>query len=143
MVFRGTFRYSLDNRGRIPIPARFRASFGNDVVLVENRDGCVEVFSAAAYEKDAEFLLNQRPTRRKVRLLWRGYFGNSFDAEIDGQGRILLPPHLRQHGDLDGQVVIVGCGEYLEIWNPQRWAAQQEEINARYDADLESMEERP
>jgi MraZ protein len=143
MVFRGSSRYSLDNRGRIPLPARFRSSFGDGVVLVENRDGCVEVHDAAAYEKRAEFLLSQRPTREKVRLLWRGYFGNSFDAEIDGQGRILLPPDVRQHGDLNGQVVVVGCGGYLEIWNPQRWAAQQEKINARYDADMESMEERP
>ncbi|MGD0114656.1 MAG: division/cell wall cluster transcriptional repressor MraZ [Dehalococcoidia bacterium] len=143
MVFRGTFKYSLDNRGRIPLPARFRASFGNGVVLVENREGCVQVYSADAYEKEAEFLLNQPPNRRKVRLLRRGFFANSFDADIDGQGRILLPPHLRQHGDLNGQVVVVGCGGYLEIWSPQRWAAQQQEIDARYDADLESMEERP
>jgi MraZ protein len=143
MVFRGTFEYSVDNRGRIPIPARFRASFGNGVVLVESQDGCVEVYSADAYEKEAEFLISQRPTRKKVRRLRRGFFSRSLDVELDGQGRILLPPRLRQRGDLNGQVLIVGRGECLEIWNPRRWAAEEEEIDERYEADLESMEERP
>jgi MraZ protein len=143
MVFRGTFEYSLDNRGRIPIPARYRASFGTGAVLVESQDGCVEVYTSEAYEKEAEFLITQRPTRKKARRLRRGFFGRSLDAELDGQGRILLPPRLRQHGDLDGPVLIVGRGECLELWNPQRWGVEQKEIDEKYEADLESVEESP
>jgi len=142
MVFRGTFEYTLDNRGRIPIPARYRATFNGGAVLVESQDGCVEVYSADAYEREAEFLINQRPTRRKARRLRRGFFGRSFDVDLDGQGRILLPPRLRQHGDLNGSVLIVGSGECLEIWNLQRWSAEEADIDERYEADLESMEER-
>jgi len=143
MVFRGTFEYTLDNRGRIPIPARYRGVFNGGVVLVESQDGCVEVYTAEAYEKEAAFLINQRPTRKKSRRLRRGFFGRSFDVDLDGQGRILLPPRLRQHGDLNGAVLIVGRGECLEIWNPQRWAGEEEDIDEKYESDLESLEERP
>ncbi len=141
MVFRGTFEYSLDNRGRIPIPARYRASFTTGAILVESQDGCVEVYTSEEYERQAEYRTTQRPTRKKARRLRRGFFGRSLDVELDRQGRVLLPPRLRQHGDLDGAVLIVGVGECLEIWNPKRWGAEQKEIDERYETDLETMEE--
>jgi MraZ protein len=142
MVFRGTFEYTVDNRGRIPIPARYRAIFNEGVVLVDAADGCVEVYPPAAYEQQAGFLIELRPTQKKARLLRRGFFGRSFDGELDGQGRVLLPPRLRQRADLNGGVLIVGRGECLEIWNPKRWAAHENEIDESYEAGLESMEER-
>jgi MraZ protein len=143
MAFRGTFEYSLDNRGRIPVPARFRASFAGGTVLVASQDGCVELYSAESYDKQSEFLTSLKPTRKKARRLRRGFFGRSFDVDLDGQGRVLLPPRLRQHGDLNGPVLIVGRGECLEIWNPKRWAAEEEQVEAEYEVDMESMEERP
>jgi MraZ protein len=143
MAFRGTFEYTIDNRGRIPIPARYRGAFSNGAVLVESQDGCVEVYTTEAYESEGQFLTRQRPTRKKARRLRRGFFGRSLDVDLDGQGRVLLPPRLRQHGDLNGTVLIVGRGECLEIWNPQRWAAEEEEVIQEYEGDLESVEERP
>jgi transcriptional regulator MraZ len=143
MVFRGTFEYTIDNRGRIPIPARYRATFSNGAVLTKSQDGCVEVYTADSFEGEAEFLLRQRATRKKARRIRRGFFGGSLDVDLDGQGRILLPPWLRQHGNLNGSVLVVGRGECLEIWNPERWAAEQEEVEKEYEVDLESMEERP
>jgi len=143
MFLRGTFEYTIDNRGRIPIPARYRAEFSKGAVLAEGREGSVEVYTTDSYEGEAEFLLRQRATRKKVRRLQRGFFANSLDVELDGQGRVLLPTWLRQHGDLNGQVLVVGRGECLEIWNPKRWAAEQEAIEQEYEVDLESMEERP
>jgi len=143
MFLRGTFEYTIDNRGRIPIPARYRAEFSKGAVLAEGREGCVEVYTTSSYEGEAEFLLQQRATRKKARRLRRGFFGGSLDVELDGQGRILLPTWLRQHGDLNGSVLVVGRGECLEIWNPERWAAEQEAVAQEYEVDLESMEERP
>jgi len=143
MAFRGTFEYSLDNRGRIPIPARYRASFGNRATLVQSQDGCVEVYTAEAYEKEAELFITQRATRKKARRIRRGFFGRSLDVDLDAQGRILLSPRLRQHGDLKGPVLIVGRGECLELWNPERWSADEEEIDEKYETDLESVEESP
>ncbi|MCJ7490607.1 MAG: cell division/cell wall cluster transcriptional repressor MraZ [Dehalococcoidia bacterium] len=143
MAFRGEFEYSLDNRGRIPIPARYRASFGSRATLVQSQDGCVEVYTVEAYEKEAEFLITQRPVRRKARRRRRRFFGHSFDVDLDGQGRILLSPKLREHGDLQGPVIIVGRGECLEIWNPQRWDAEESEMDEEYESDAESTEEGP
>lgn len=143
MVFRGTFEYSIDGRGRIPIPARFRTPFWNGAVLVKGHDGCVEVYTAEAYEKEAESFIAQRPARQMSRRLQRGFFGRSLDVELDGQGRILLPPLLRQHGSLEGSVLIVGRGECLELWNPNRWEAEEKEIDAAYEAVDKATEEGP
>jgi MraZ protein len=143
MVFRGTFEYTLDDRGRIPIPARYRPAFVKGVVLADGRDGCIEVYTSESYEEEAEFLLKQRPTRKKSRRLRRGFFGRSWDVEVDGQGRILLPARLRQRAGLDGAVLMIGRGECLEIWNTQRWSEEEQAIDEEYEINLESMEERP
>lgn len=143
MVFRGTFEYTLDDRGRIPIPARYRPSFARGAVLAESQDGCIEVYTAESYEEEAEFLLKQRPTRKKARRLRRGFFGRSWDVELDGQGRILLPPRMRQRAGLEGSVLMVGRGECLEIWDGRRWEEEEQAVDAEYEVTRESMEERP
>jgi len=61
---------------------------------------------------------------------------------LDRQGRILVPPFLRQHADLSGTVLMVGRGECLEIWNPKRWEAEEALVDQEYEAALESMEDR-
>jgi MraZ protein len=142
MFFRGTFEYTLDDRGRIPIPARYRPAFATGAVLAQSSDGCVGVYTAESYEEEAGFLLKQRPTRKKSRRLRRGFFARSWDVELDGQGRILLPPRLRQRAALNGPVLIVGRGECLEIWSAQRWAEEEEAVEEEYEVTLESMEER-
>lgn len=123
MGFQGHSEYSLDNRGRIPIPARYRASFGSRAVLVQGQDGCVEVYTLEAYQKASEFVTAEPPTTAKGRRLRRIFFGHSFEVDLDGQGRILLPLKLREHGDLRGPVTIVGRGECLDLWNPERYDA--------------------
>jgi len=141
MAFQGEFEYSLDNRGRIPIPARYRASFGSRATLVQSQDGCVEVYTIEAYQKVSEFVTAQRPTNKKARRMRRRFFGHSFDVDLDGQGRILVPPKLREHGELSGPVTVVGCGEHLELWNPERWNAEEDEIDDEEKKSEESENE--
>lgn len=139
MSFRGEFEYSLDNRGRIPVPARYRASFGSRATLVQSQDGCVELYTVEAYEKASEFVIAQQPTRKKARRMRRRFFGHSYDVDLDRQGRILLPPKLREHGDLQGPVVVIGSGECLELWNPERYRIEEKDM----EEEAESMEEGP
>jgi MraZ protein len=143
MAFRGTYEYTIDDRGRLPIPARYRNVFASGLVLVEADDGCVELYTVEGYDEWAEFITRQPAHRRKSRRLRRGFFGRSMDAEMDRQGRVLLPPRLRQHGDLNGAVIVVGRGECLEVWNPARWEAEGALVKDEYGAALESLEERP
>lgn len=141
MTFQGEFEYSIDNRGRIPIPARYRASFGSRAILVQGRDACVEVYTIEAYQKASEFVTAQRPTTKKGRRMRRRFFGHSFDVDLDGQGRILVPPKLREHGDFRGPVTIVGCGEWLELWNPDHWSDEEDEGDEEEKKSAESESE--
>lgn len=143
MAFRGTYEYTIDDRGRVPLPARYREAFAAGVVLVEAEDGCVELYTATGYEEEAAFLTSQRAHRKKSRRLRRGFFARSMDADMDRQGRVLLPPRFRQHGDLNGAVIVVGRGECLEVWNPARWEAERALVDQEFGAALESLEERP
>ena len=137
MTFQGEFEYNLDHRGRIPIPARYRASFGSRAILVQGQDSCVEVYTIEAYQKASEFVTALRPTTKKARRMRRRFFGHSFDVDLDGQGRILLPPKLREHGDLHGSVTVVGRGECLELWNPERWNAEETEMDKGSENETE------
>ena len=143
MVFRGTYEYAIDARGRLPIPARYREAFEGGLVLVQSPDGCIDVYTPSGYDAWASFLTRDKPNRQRSRRLRRGFFGRSIDVELDKQGRILVPTFLRQHADLSSSVLMVGRNECLEIWDPQRWEAEQALIDEEYEAALESMEERP
>ena len=142
MVFRGTYEYAIDARGRLPLPARFRDAFAEGVVLVHSPDGCIDVYTPSEYDAWAGFLTQQRANRQRARRLRRGFFGRSYDVDLDRQGRILVPPLLRQYADLSGTVLVVGRGECLEIWNPRRWEAEAALVDEEQDATLESMEVR-
>jgi MraZ protein len=142
MVFRGTYEYAIDGRGRLPIPARYRDAFADGVILVQGPEGCVEVYTPSGYEAWANFLTKERPNRQRGRRLRRGFFGRSMDAELDRQGRLLVPPLLRQHAGLSGTVLMVGRNECLEIWNRDRWEAEEALVDEAYEAALETLEER-
>jgi MraZ protein len=137
MTFQGEFEYSIDHRGRIPIPARYRASFGTRATLVQGEEGSVEVYTIEAYQKASAFVTAEPPTTKKGRRMRRRFFGHSFDVDLDGQGRILLPSKLREHGDLRGPVTIVGRGECLELWNPERYDAEEDDMRKESENETE------
>lgn len=142
MDFRGTYDYAIDARGRLPIPARYRDTFQEGAVLVQSPDGCIDVYTSSGYDAWASFLTREKPNRQRRRRLRRGFFGRSIDIDLDGQGRILVPTFLRQHADLSSTVIMVGRGECLEMWSPERWEAEQALIDEEYEAALEAMEDR-
>lgn len=140
MTFRGCYDYAIDDRGRVPLPPRYRDAFRDGVVLVQGREGCVEVYTIQDYEKEAQFYTSKAASELHGRRLRRGFFARSWDGELDRQGRLLIPQPLRQWADLNGQVVISGRGECLEIWNAARWAAELEAVTNHYEEALESVE---
>jgi len=142
MVFRGTFEYAIDGRGRLPIPVRYRDAFADGVILVQGLEGCVEVYTPSGYDAWASFLTKEKPNRQRGRRLRRRFFGGSMDAELDRQGRLLVPPLLRQHAGLSGTVLMIGRDECLEIWSPDRWEAEHALADEAYETALESLEER-
>ncbi len=140
MTFRGTYEHTVDDRGRVAIPARYRHLFSEGAVLLLGPEGCVEVYSPQGYEQAAALVTAEPATHLKGRRLRRGFFSRSWDAELDRQGRILIPAPLREAADLNGGVIISGRRECLEIWNRQRWEQEMAEVADAYGSELESLE---
>jgi MraZ protein len=118
MLFLGTYEYAMDDRGRVPIPPRFREAFVRGIVLTEGTpDACIRAYPADEFEKTAANYTSQPVTTATGRVMRRNFFGAAYPSEVDRQGRVLIPSVLRQHAGLESQIAIVGTGEALEIWS--------------------------
>ena len=119
MPFRGSFEHTLDDRGRVAIPAKYRDQFPNNLaVITPSIEGCLRVFPEADFQKMSEELASTPATTVRGRRLLRQEI---FQSRVKRQGRILISARLRQHAGLDGTVVVAGNRECLEIWEPGRW----------------------
>ncbi len=131
MAFRGLYEHSLASKDRLTVPARFRAALADGVVLSKGFDPCVWVQTTEAFEALSErFLSPHSPFGRDARQLRRRFHGGSFDESLDSAGRIRLPKPLIEHAGLSGPCVVIGAGEYLEIWSAEAWAEQEAELDS-------------
>lgn len=137
MTFRGTYEHTLDDRGRVALPARYRQEFLGGIVLALSPDGCVEVYTPSGFDLMSDEGATSPATSRNGRRSRRRFDAQSFDTELDRQGRILVPARFRQLAGLGGAVSIIGRRECLEIWNPDRWANELEASMAASTADQE------
>jgi MraZ protein len=138
----GLFDYAMDERGRIPLPPVYREAFRDGIVLSQAPDNCLRVYTKAAYEGQASQYTAESDLHRKGRFLRRSYFAFCQPVELDRQSRILIPPPMRKHAGLSKQALVVGAGDYLEIWNPEAWAEEARLIEENLEATLESTDVR-
>jgi MraZ protein len=122
-VFNGEYEHTLDEKGRIFLPARYREALGLVVMVGRGLDGQVNVYPKTLWEsmtqrveQAAQAGEDQTPVRQAKRFLF-----SSTECELDRQGRIVVPPLLRRYANLDTEVVILGNNDRVEIWNRERW----------------------
>jgi MraZ protein len=140
VAFRGTFDHTLDAKNRLTVPAKFRAALADGVVLARGSERCVEVWPASDYERlHGTALEGLNPLAREARELRRRLFGGAFDTELDGAGRIGLPPKLIEHAGLRREVAVVGAGEWLEVWDRRAWEAVDEDSPGRINDLTQSL----
>ena len=133
----------MDARGRVPLPPRYREDFARGAVLSQGSPvPCVRLYTADGFEEQAALYTSQPSTRRAGQVARHAFFARSFPVEPDRQGRILIPGSLRQFAGLDGNVILVGAGEWLEVWNPERFDAEMAAVDEVLEETLESMEPR-
>ena len=132
MAFRGQYEHNLDSKDRLTVPARFRATLADGVVLSAGLDPCVEVYPTSEFARfEQRVLAELNPLSRHGRMMKRRFHGRSHDETLDSAGRIRLPKHLIQHAALEeGPCVVIGVADHLEIWNTKRWADHDAEIDA-------------
>jgi MraZ protein len=125
-MFLGEYELRIDHKGRVAIPAKFRDAFRAGLVLSRGFDKCLIVYTMAEWEIVADELVSLPVTQLNPRRIARFTFSGAFDLEPDRQGRIILPPALRQYADIDDEVVMVGSYSHLQIWAGEHWAAEKQ-----------------
>ncbi|UCE98423.1 MAG: division/cell wall cluster transcriptional repressor MraZ [Dehalococcoidia bacterium] len=131
-MFFGEYEYKIDEKGRVPLPPRFRAHLKDGVVLIPGIEKCITAYPVAEWKKLAASFTGGTVTRRKLRQLNRALFATASYLNLDGQGRISLPPLLREYAEIVDEVVTVGTNNYFELWNSIHWeeekAANQDQV---------------
>jgi MraZ protein len=126
-VFLGDYQHTLDAKGRVSLPAKFRAGMTGNLVIVKGIGGCLYVYSADEYSSFIEELLAKKdfdPRMRRIRLF---FTSGAVEAELNSAGRISLPQVLRDYAELEKDVAIIGNGNRIEIWDAQKWADHRSE----------------
>jgi MraZ protein len=139
-MFFGEFEYKLDDKGRLPLPPRFRAHLKDGVVLTPGIEKCVTAYPLADWRKLASTLTGSSVARSKLRQLNRALFATAFYLNIDGQGRISLPAPLREHAEISDEVVVAGGNIYFELWNKVLWEEEKAASQQRAWQIIESLE---
>jgi len=143
VYFLGTFDYAMDERGRVPLPPRYRDSFREGIVLSQGSpDRCLRVYTVAAFTSQASEFTAESAMHRRGRDLRKVLFSRSHEAELDKQNRVLIPAPLREYAGLSGKVLVIGAGEWLEIWAPETYESEMTRIEDGFEQTLESIETR-
>ena len=120
-MFTGEYRHSVDDKGRIAVPVKFRAQLDPGSMVSGWLDDCLAIHTKAGWEELSEKVAALPFTDPRSRSFQRFVFSTATDAQMDKQGRILLPAYLRQSVGLAGEAVLVGSRDHAEIWAPDRW----------------------
>ncbi len=140
MTFRGLHEHSLDTKDRITVPASYRASLAEGIVLMQGIEPCVEIWPAsAAEEMERRTLAALNPMSRDARRIQPRFFAHSESSELDSAGRVRLSRQLIDHAGLEGRCIVSGMGSRLEIWSPDAWLAEDEENEQRTPELTESL----
>ena len=120
-MFTGEYRHTVDDKGRLAIPARFRAQLEGGAVLSRWIDGCLAIHTKAGWRALEERVASVPVTDPAGRIFQRQIFGGALEADLDRQGRVLVPAYLRDEIGVSTEALVVGVRDHGEIWAPDRW----------------------
>lgn len=119
--FYGTYEHTLDDKGRVILPAKMRHGFDGRAFLTQYLDGCLALWDPEAFDEQMEAMRQRASTGRSERNLARVWASKSHEVEVASNGRVAIPAHLREYAGLEGDVLITGFFDHVELWNPARW----------------------
>ena len=136
-MFMGEYNHTIDAKGRLIVPAKFREILGDNFIVTKGLDGCLFVYPNDEWTRFEEKLKSLPLTNKNARQFTRFFLAGAAACEVDKQGRILLPQVLREFASLEKDVVLVGVASRIEIWSRERW---DESMNT-YDGDMYEVAE--
>ena len=140
-LFIGEYRHGLDAKGRVIVPVKFRDGLGDKFVLTKGLDGCLFAYSKEEWANFENKIRTLPLTSKDARAFVRFFFSGAVECEIDKQGRTLIPPMLREHAELDRDLVIIGVSSRVEIWSQAKWDSYSEAEDLEADVLAEKMAE--
>lgn len=135
----GEYNHNLDDKGRLAIPAKFRAVLKKGAVVTKGLDGCLFLYSKDQFAKIAANLAALPISQSKARAFSRHMLAGAMDLEFDNQGRITLPEYLRQFSNLKKKVIVSGLYNHLEIWDEDSWHKYKTESEKNTNAIAEEL----
>lgn len=130
-MFMGEYNHTVDTKGRLIVPSKFREQLGDEFVVTKGMDGCLFVYANEDWNAFEQKLTSLPLINKEARKFARFFLAGAASVEVDKQGRILLPTNLRQFAGLEKDVVLVGVGSRIEIWSLENW----ENMDADSDMD--------
>lgn len=140
-MFIGEYHHSIDNKGRIAIPIRFRKSFENGAVITRGLDGCLFLYARKEWEVEATKIAGLPKARADNRAFARHMLSGAMDFELDKQGRVVLPDYLRKFANISKKAVIAGLYNRVEMWDAALWEEYKKKTEKESNAIAERMGE--
>ncbi len=138
----GEHEHALDDKNRLTLPARQRDQLGDRVVVTRGLDGCLYVYAAAEWAKLAERVGTLDPLSREARTMQRFFFASGMEAELDKQGRIVIPANLLESAGIGRDVTVAGIYDHLEIWDRAAWRDQRQTVEGSAEDVAERLANR-
>ncbi len=120
-MFMGEYRHSIDDKGRIIVPSRFRDDLGTSFVITRGMDNCLFAYPMEEWKALEQKLKNLPFTKADARSFTRFFFSGASECELDKQGRVNIPNHLLQFAEIEKECVVIGVSNRVEIWSESVW----------------------
>lgn len=138
-VFLGQYEHSLDEKGRLTIPSRFREELTGRLVVTRGLDHCLFLYPYSEWQELGQRLRALPMTQRDARAFVRLLFAGATEQSLDRQGRLLLPASLREYAGIERDVIILGVANRVELWSKERWLAYETEASQAYEELAEKI----
>lgn len=140
-MFFGEYTYKVDDKGRVPLPPKFRRELKLGMVLTKGLERCIAVYPTAEWKRVSDSLSAKAVSPASLRRLTRSLFGSAFSASFDGQGRIVLPYALREYAGIADSAIVVGANNSVELWSEDDWKAEKVSADEQAAKTIESFGE--
>ena len=137
-MFIGEYKHTIDEKGRVAVPVKFRGKLSEGVVITRGLDNCLFVYSLTEWDKIAQQLADMPLSQTNARAFSRLMLAGAMEAEIDRQGRIIIPNYLRSFASISKNVVMAGLYNRIEVWDEKNW----QEYQKKNESEVENIAEK-
>ncbi|HQE66960.1 MAG TPA: division/cell wall cluster transcriptional repressor MraZ [Bacillota bacterium] len=138
-MFIGEYNHTLDPKNRVIMPSKFREKLGDSFVMTKGLDNCLFIYSSQDWSIVEEKLKSLPMTNKDARAFVRFFFAGACECDLDKQGRMVIPNYLKEHANIDKELVIIGVSTRIEIWSKEEWNKFNNDANISYEDVAEKM----